>query len=186
MNHIRKERVSSIDIVRYNLDLDLLSPVMDYIDHAQFNVGQLCQSKDNHIHHRFIELFADIQSCLDHYHMLYQYDCDRILPTISWINVSLPDQSHPVHNHPNSLVSGILYLNTCTPTHFIAPAGNTGIVVANNRPQEYECQATEGDLVLFPSYLDHYTLPGLDRYTLSFNTMPVGTVNKGTLNEHTY
>lgn len=186
MNYIRHETVTTTDIVRYNLDLGLLEPVKEYMIRAQFHVGQLCQSKNNKVHHRFLDLFSEIQNCLDHYHQMYEYDCDRILPTISWLNVSLPEHSHPVHNHPNSLVSGILYLNNCTPTHFIAPAGNTGIVVANNRPQEYECHAVEGDLVLFPSYLDHYTLPGADRQTLSFNTMPVGTVNKGTLNEHTY
>ena len=177
------------DIVRYSIGCDL-QPILDFADGTEYNIGSLKQTIHNRLHilPLFKRLFSHIQECLDDYKDLYQYDCYRIEPVLSWINVSTAKEEHHEHNHPNSLISGILYLKSCTPTYFSSPASaaRTGVVVFNNHPMTYESQGIAGDLILFPSYLDHYTVPGGERCTLSFNTMPKGLVNQGTLMEMDY
>ena len=62
----------------------------------------------------------------------------------------------------------------------------------SNTPLEqnvWTCPATAGDLVIFPSWLNHWTEPQDfegERMTLSFNIMPTGVVNKQTLMECQY
>jgi hypothetical protein len=43
-------------------------------------------------------------------------------------------------------------------------------------------EAEEGKLILFPSWLRHYSgrqLENFDRYTVSFNVLPCGKINVG-------
>lgn len=183
------ERALYTEIVRYSLSCDL-EPVLDYLTDTKYNVGNLKQTTNTHLHElpRFRRLFSQIQEALDDYKEMYEYDCFRIKTVLSWINVSDTDESHHEHSHPNSLISGIFYLKNCSPTFFSSPAiaGRTGIVVQNNHPMTYESAGIQGDLVLFPSYVDHYTMPGTPRCTLSFNTLPEGKCNAGTLIEAQY
>ena len=178
----------STSFVRYYPWIDL-EPLRDYLKTAEFNHGALKQTKNHHLHEvpELRDIFLGIQECLDHYKEYFQYDCDRIKPTLSWANISSEKEMHPEHNHPNSLVSGILYLNNAAPTLFSSPMRKMmGVYVSNKHDMIYESAAIPGHLVLFPSYVEHFTSPGSERVTLSFNTMPVGIVNKGTLMEHTY
>tara|TARA_B100000035_G_scaffold147673_1_gene125907 strand:- start:579 stop:1151 length:573 start_codon:yes stop_codon:yes gene_type:complete len=180
----------STEIVRYSLDPEVVEPVVDFAVDTKYNVGNLKQSTNTKLHElpRFNGLFSRIQVALDDYRDLYQFQCDYFKPTLSWINVSEPHEEHHPHKHPNSFVSGILYLTNCSPTYFDSPAINaqSGICVISNHQMTYISEGVKGDLVLFPSYLEHYTLPGTHRSTLSFNAMPRGVVNKGTLLECRY
>lgn len=180
----------STEIVRYTINPEVVESVVDYAIDTKYNVGNLKQTANTHLHDlpRFVRLFNEIQVVLDDYRDLYQFHCDRFKPTLSWINVSEPHEEHHPHKHPNSFVSGILYLTDCSPTYFDSPAINaqSGICVISNQQMTYAAQGVKGDLILFPSYMEHYTLPGTHRSTLSFNAMPQGIVNQGTLLECRY
>jgi uncharacterized protein (TIGR02466 family) len=103
-----------------------------------------------------------------------------------WLNVLEPGGYQALHNHANSLVSGVLYLTACDPsanTVFVRPMG--GAYSFEHRQPEtvpgpfnaakwVSPAPNPGDLVLFPSHLLH-EVPvnrGARRITLAFNAIP--------------
>jgi len=97
----------------------------------------------------------------------------RVLLNGSWLERSTKGMSHSIHNHGALGYSAACYVcydsEVHTPTQFIAPFNNPiDGMVTQYEPDDIE----EGDLILFPSYLHHYTKPNLsdkERIVLSFN-----------------
>ena len=106
--------------------------------------------------------------------------------TQSWVNYTEKGQYHHKHSHPNSLVSGVFYVQANTATdkiHFY----RSGYQQINIPPQEWNLYNSEswwfsvgtGMLVLFPSSLTHMveTVQSEEtRISLAFNTFPVGVI----------
>jgi len=106
--------------------------------------------------------------------------------TQSWLNYTQKGGHHHRHNHPNSLVSGVFYFN--------ANANDDSITFHRKIPPHFHFQSNTtspydsaastfpvetGDLVLFPSDLDHEvrTAPSYEtRISLAFNTFFKGVV----------
>jgi hypothetical protein len=91
----------------------------------------------------------------------YTNDID-IYITESWLNFTMPGEWHHSHNHPNSLISGVFYVNTRKSLHSIVFS---------------ELEKTIGverfDLLLFPSHLLHHTPKNIGndlKISLAFNT----------------
>ena len=108
--------------------------------------------------------------------------------TQSWCNYTEPGQYHHKHAHPNSFVSGVFYpqANRETDKIYFYKAGFQQIKLP---PENWNVWNSEswwfevgtGDLVLFPSSLEHMveTVQGdQTRISLSFNTFPVGNVGE--------
>jgi len=107
-----------------------------------------------------------------------------------WYNINTSvNQNHP-HTHPGSILSGIIYLRcplNCSPIVFLNP--NHLLIssyinsLANfssnsNLSFDYAKFPSEGDLIIFPSWLEHYVPHGNyegERISLSFN---VSNLNK--------
>jgi uncharacterized protein (TIGR02466 family) len=104
--------------------------------------------------------------------------------TQSWCNFSYPGEMHHKHYHPNSLISGVLYIQ--------ADAARDRIWFHRDDRRELKTPKREfnpwnsdtwwmesvtGRLYLFPSYVSHKVEP-VDsdqvRISLSFNTFPKG------------
>lgn len=112
--------------------------------------------------------------------------------TTSWMTLTPPNGFCQVHNHRNSVYSGVIYQkpnNNSDSGNLIlhAPVNNTMLV---NKPSEYNIlnsemvtiEPDENLLVLFPSHLHHkiskYT--GLEnRYSIAMNFFPTGELNHG-------
>jgi uncharacterized protein (TIGR02466 family) len=105
--------------------------------------------------------------------------------TQSWLNYTKAGEFHHKHAHPNSFVSGVLYIKADRERdkiHFYRdgyqqiklPTGNYN--AHNSESWWFEVGA--GDLMLFPSSLTHMveTVQGEERVSLAFNTFPVGYV----------
>ena len=108
----------------------------------------------------------------------------------SWISIKHPNQSHHIHTHGNSLISGVLYygsydlntpsicfhslLNTPSPYNSLIIDTNPSFATRYNRPT-VEYNVSPGLLLLFPSYLPH-SVPtnttNKPRKSLSFNIVP--------------
>lgn len=104
-----------------------------------------------------------------------------------WANVMQRGGQQALHNHANSLVSGIVYL---TPSHssantvFVKALGGPGYVFSNSHAQTRQGpfnsdkwispDAEIGDLLLFPSHVLHEVPAnqGDTRITLAFNAVP--------------
>lgn len=114
---------------------------------------------------------------------------ERLIWTVKelWVNVLQTGGAQSLHNHANSLVSGVLYLTPSHPsaqTVFVKALGGNGYVFANthkgtsmgpfNADRWVSPAARPGDLLLFPSYLLHEvpTNTGPERITLAFNAIP--------------
>jgi len=124
----------------------------------------------------------------------YFYEVLQVVPdteiyiTESWANKSTPNEQHHRHNHPNSIVSGVFYVDTDEYT------GN--IVFNTSQYSQIEFQVKEsniynsktwsfapmiGTLILFPSSLEHSVTKNLskkDRISISFNTFIKGNISK--------
>ena len=104
-----------------------------------------------------------------------------------WFNVMEPGGFQSIHNHANSLISGVLYL---TDVHlssrivFSKGLGGTEFIFNNfnkkaaigpyNGVKWFMPQIAAGDLVLFPSYLLHEVPEnrGPQRISIAFNAIP--------------
>lgn len=103
--------------------------------------------------------------------------------TQSWINYSQPGQFHHKHAHPNSLISGVLYLASSQEDKiYFYRSGYQQLRVLPLAWNMYNSEswwfeANRGKLIVFPSYLEHMVpqvAPPGPRISLSFNTFPLG------------
>lgn len=117
----------------------------------------------------------------------------RLRITQSWLNVTLPNQYHHQHEHPNSFISGVLYISADREKDKIQFTRNQyqQIYVTPNNYNLFNSgtwwiDVGAGDLVLFPSSLSH-SVPKITegtRVSLSFNTFPVGTMGQSSRLNH--
>ena len=90
----------------------------------------------------------------------------------TWYERALPHMYHPTHNHGHGGWSAVLFIEYNdkyhTPTNFIAPYDH----FITGEPLIYTPHVKEGDIIIFPSFLHHYTHPHTSeerRTVLSFN-----------------
>ena len=115
----------------------------------------------------------------------------KLYITISWLNVTENGESHHAHIHPNSIVSGVLYIDTCEEDtiSFLSPKtdmfGHFNFSANPNMiSNEWLYPATTGRLIVFPSTLKHMVSPRPNickgkRISISFNTWNKGTIGSG-------
>lgn len=152
------------------------------------------QTLDNHLEERsdYKELFDWFNVCIEDYRQSFEFHCEKFKIVLAWANKSDQNGSHSMHVHPNAFISGVYYLSdNPSPTYFEDPRYQirSGWAVATHHPMNdnvWPCPSETGSLVLFPSWLPHYTeaqpFDGI-RYSISFNVIPIGTTNKGSLIE---
>ena len=118
--------------------------------------------------------------------------------TQSWLNVTKQNEHHEIHNHPNSIISGVYYFTDNSIIIFTSPFADLVSKTISIESEIYnswnfanynECGQTwnKGTLILFPSYLTHRVPKNksLDvRISLSFNVFVRGEL--GTINNLTY
>lgn len=108
--------------------------------------------------------------------------------TQSWLNYSKSGEWHHKHAHPNSLVSGVLYMKALKDSDKIYFYNDSykqiNIPVKEFNPYNstsWWLPVETGDLMLFPSSLTHSVEPvqgAHTRISLAFNTFPVGYVGE--------
>jgi uncharacterized protein (TIGR02466 family) len=113
---------------------------------------------------------------------------NKITPYItqSWLNYTETNQYHHKHAHPNSLVSGVFYIN-CDEKHDKIKFFNDNYKTIKLEIKDWNIWNSEswwfsvktGDIILFPSSLSHMveTKEGDNtRISLAFNVFIKGTV----------
>lgn len=103
--------------------------------------------------------------------------------TQSWLNITNSGQQHHRHEHPNSIVSGVFYINTIkddsiifyNPNHKIYK--HLSLSHEKGEPDSYnnglKMGITAGELILFPSWLEHsvdINNTNESRISIAFNT----------------
>ena len=110
--------------------------------------------------------------------------------TESWLNVTKPGEFHHSHSHPNSIISGVFYVNTIIDDKINFTDFNYKIKQSllfdikefnlwNSRV--WWIPVNNNQLILFPSWLEHEVVDQTgdkDRISISFNTFVRGLINR--------
>jgi uncharacterized protein (TIGR02466 family) len=144
--------------------------------------------------HPLKHIRKDIEEKLNRFFQeLYKPSPDtRLVITQSWVNFTTQGGYHHLHSHPNSFVSGVLYIQADSESDVISfsrPGVEQFHVGSVTRSEftstEVHIPVRTGILTLFPSSLRHEVPPTsgeVERISLSFNTFFKGAIgNKNTL-----
>ena len=114
--------------------------------------------------------------------------------TESWINVTKPGEFHHSHYHPNSIISGVFYVNTVQedqinftdPNYKVKGRLDFGQKEYNLwNSAQWWIPVVNNQLTLFPSWLEHdvkHIKGDKERISISFNTFVRGNLGDNELN----
>ena len=175
------------------LNRELTNQELSFIDKTKSNCNKNegnITSNDNYIlnHKIFKQLKENLELKIQDYFQKVISPTDSITPCItqSWLNYTETNQYHHKHAHPNSLVSGVFYIN-CHKEHDKIKFFNDKYQAIKLEVKDYNIWNSEtwwfsvktGDVILFPSSLTHMveTKEGDNtRISLAFNVFIKGTV----------
>ena len=176
-------------------DIDLLNIIQNDIkqlDVSQSQHNSLCRINDEDLNFSFYnkELFSWIHKGLDHIKLNQYNESLEFKITECWATKTGRFQKHHIHTHPNSIISGIIYLTDHieagtqffipSPWHWTDPFIKIG-KEGKNTDNIATITPEKGKIIFFPSNLKHATLPNLTsttRYSISFNTFISGTLGR--------
>ena len=144
----------------------------------------------------FSRLKFEINRHLKNYYNIIHRPKEKIEPyiTLSWLNWTGDNQFHHYPAHPNSLVSGVFYIE-CEQSDSVTfnSDKHKPILIDHDKPNpfnthKYTLPLQKHDLIMFPSSLIHGVDNKLEndkeRISLSFNSFIRGTIgNKEMANE---
>jgi len=141
----------------------------------------------------FANLKKFIQENIDQYVIEVFASRQKLKLTQSWVNKNETNTLHKMHYHSNSYLSGVFFFDN-HPSK-LQLLGDQKIWIELNEKQEFNefnssvfnVTVNRNRLAIFPSYVSHSV--GLNnikqtRYSLSFNTFPVGDLGLETALTH--
>ena len=175
------------------IDRELTKKELSFIDKTKldtYNNEGNATSNDNYIlnNKAFKDLKEELDLKVQDYFDKVISPANNITPYItqSWLNYTETNQYHHKHAHPNSLVSGVFYIN-CHEEHDKIKFFNDNYKTIKLEIKDWNMWNSEswwfsvktGDVILFPSSLTHMveTKQGDNtRISLAFNVFIKGTV----------
>jgi uncharacterized protein (TIGR02466 family) len=175
------------------LNRELTNKELLFIDNTKLNShnneGNIT-SNDNYIlkYKVFNKLKEHLDLIIKDYFNKVLSITDQITPYItqSWLNYTETNQYHHKHQHPNSLVSGVFYINCDDKFDKIKFFNDTYKTIKPEvknwniwNSDSWWFSVKTGDIILFPSSLTHMveTKEGTNtRISLAFNVFIKGTV----------
>lgn len=181
-----------------------LQDTIKYLDNCEMSSGGKSNeyghhSKDTYIlEHKECKPLADfiIESLLYFSKEILMYTYDEYVFSQSWISHKKPGQFHTVHNHPNSLISGVFYYGEedknlpaikfhksliGTNMSYLSPQYQLDRRKSQYAWETFSVNYAPGLLLLFPSYILH-SVPinetNKTRKSLAFNVMPKDKIGK--------
>jgi uncharacterized protein (TIGR02466 family) len=175
------------------LNRELTNKELSFIDNTKLNCNKNegnITSNDNYIlnHKSFKYLKSELDLRVQDYFDKIISSANNITPYItqSWLNYTETNQYHHKHQHPNSLVSGVFYIN-CHEELDKIKFFKENYQTIKPEIKDWNIWNSEtwwftvktGDIILFPSSLNHMveTKQGDNtRISLAFNIFIKGTV----------
>jgi uncharacterized protein (TIGR02466 family) len=133
---------------------------------------------------------AEIEAAVNHYmdKIIVAKPDVKAYITQSWLNYTQPGEFHHKHEHPNSYLSGVLYINADPEKDkiYFYKNGYKRISLPTNNYNLFNSESWwfnvgTCDMVIFPSYLTHMveqTESKDTRISLSFNTFLKGYIGE--------
>jgi uncharacterized protein (TIGR02466 family) len=147
-------------------------------------------SKDTKILERFPTLKLMLEICANQFlDFVLGQENSKLRITTSWVNITKKGEAHHKHTHPNSIVSGVVYIKTdknsglfCVekPAILFPQIVNMPTTVTEYVRGSYSFTPENLDLYMFPSWLTHfvtYNESEESRISISFNTFYVGKID---------
>jgi uncharacterized protein (TIGR02466 family) len=180
-----------IPIGRYKLDRDLTAKELSFLvnQETRSNMGNLTSANNTILKAKELTKLRDfIETKVSEYFTEVYSPVHKVNLKItqSWTNYTKQGEYHHKHEHPNSFVSGVFYVQSEKAKDKIYFYRN-GYQQIKFPPKEWNVWNSDSwwfdvgtcDLILFPSSLTHM-VETVDheqtRISLSFNTFPVGNV----------
>lgn len=154
------------------------------------NVGNSMSTDDKVLANeelKTLDNFINLQLNFYHEKVLRMKAENELYVTQSWINKSSGSDFHPKHKHPNSLLSGVMFVNGTTgdgmpPIRFHRSNMLLPLELEFEEYNDFNSGVQwflpeKGMLIIFPSVLEHdveKNTTTLERVTLSFNTFIKG------------
>jgi len=186
MTEVKIQSLFSTPIYMTNMDRPFTKQELQFVNEQKKNcvknTGNI-NTKDNYILNR--KEFSNIKKFLNK--VICPKDNIQLYITQSWLNFTETNQFHHQHNHQNSVISGVLYLN-CDKKNdkifFLNPKTYEQIKpkinnfnIWNSETWWFPLETTQ--LIMFPSSITHQvdTKKGNNtRVSLAFNTFYKGTL----------
>jgi uncharacterized protein (TIGR02466 family) len=193
MNERKVTIVFPTTITFGNIDRKFSNSELEFFKKQEENVikneGNITSMDSYLFKHKVMNtLHNEVLLSLQHYINNIIVASDKVKPyvTQSWLNYTDPGQYHHVHSHPNSFLSGVVYID--------ADEKYDSIVFCKNQfdqiklqPKEFNLHNSEswaipvktGDIIVFPSSLMHRvdkTINPKTRISLSFNSFLRGNI----------
>lgn len=174
----------------FDLGRDFTKEELDYLLHQEMapNMGNTT-SKYRFIlrDERMADLRAFVQKSIDTYfeNVIAPSKEVSLYVTQSWMNYSSKGQWHHAHEHPNSFLSGVFYIQSDSQDKiFFDKNQYEQIQFPTEKWNTYNSktwwlEATQGRLIIFPSSLRHNVPPvetDHTRVSMSFNTFAKGLI----------
>jgi uncharacterized protein (TIGR02466 family) len=180
-------------VMKFNLERDFLDNEIAFINDTK---PKVYKNYGNHSStNTFIlnepelaEIKKFCENSLEFYFEEFYKPLTKVKSTItqSWLNYTENNQHHHGHTHPNSLISGVLYINANKDLDRICFCRNDykQISIAEREKNDYntdeiEFKVNKGELLLFPSNLIHKVPLKNDkdiRISLAFNSFITGEI----------
>ena len=175
----------------YKIERDLTRAELKFINKQEKKQNEGNKTSVDHYvlkNTKLLKLNTFLEESLKNYvdHTLNPVEGNDIYITQSWINYTEEGEYHHKHAHPNSIVSGVFYIDT-DPKRDRINFFNEGYKIIQLETKEWNAYNSRswwyetdiGDLYLFPSSLPHsvFKVPeGKTRISLSFNTFVKGAI----------
>lgn len=181
---------------RFKCDRKILKETLECLKNEEWvsnstNSKTLSDRLDKNTNYK--KIFNWINKCLDDVKDELDLKCDKVRVVQSWANKAENGQWHFPHIHPNSYMSGILYLNDSDANTWFSVKNmwsyfngdyyeNLKIIYDQDKMRVIHKQkSVSGDLIIFPSNICHSVDEHKSeepRYSISFNAFPCGKIGE--------
>jgi uncharacterized protein (TIGR02466 family) len=172
---------------------------IDHTNYQYYDCGNGHISYSTNILNNYPQLQQQIQQHLDSYTTQLGYTTNTQITT-SWLNLHKQHGYCQLHNHSNSIISGVVFINIPSNSgKFLFKRNNSSndklfsmqiqMDTTEQSTQytgnEYIIDPQPNTLLLFPSHLQHMVTPNnstQERLTLAFNVIPHGLIGQNLQN----
>ena len=195
MNEPNFELLFPTPVMFNHMERDFTQAELDYVqshnapDKTNRNVGNVTSNNNYILNEPEMKelhdiILANVQLYIDKV-IKPKYEVKPFI-TQSWLNYTRKGEFHHKHEHPNSFISGVLYINTDSTKDKITfhRSGYKQIQLATDNFDIFNSDSwwfnvKTGGIVLFPSSLTHHVedvIADETRISLAFNTFIKGTI----------
>ena len=155
-------------IIDENRDIPFMSPCVSTV-YTKYDILEMKEFK---------QILDQVLETIKHFTKLHCIDTENLVIAGSWLNYYDVGAYQDLHHHPNSVLSGVYYIQSDgerdfafqNPSHFFQPVIPNLYELNELNFTNVLYESVQGRCIVFPSHLMHKTSPAKSpRISLSFN-----------------